>query len=137
MEYFKSGLKSVLGTPVVEDQPSGADIVCKSLYINVLLCKYINYGFTVTNFVVFLNYVQVERLVERVQHSTLLADRRDACRALRALSRKYRIEVGAKGMDVLCQVLQQDRADAEIASYALDTLKLIMNNEIYDEEGKI
>lgn len=27
MEYFKSGLKSVLGTPVVEEQPSGADIV--------------------------------------------------------------------------------------------------------------
>jgi len=75
--------------------------------------------------------------VERVQHSTLLADRRDACRALKALSRKYRIEVGAKGMDVLCQVLQQDRADAEIASYALETLKLIMNNENYDEEGNI
>jgi len=75
--------------------------------------------------------------VDRVQHSTLLADRRDACRALRALSRKYRIEVGAKGMDALCLVLQQDRADAEIASYALDTLRLIMHNEIYDEEGKI
>ncbi|XP_022175711.1 general vesicular transport factor p115 isoform X2 [Myzus persicae] len=102
MEYFKSGLKTVLGTPVVEDQPSGADIV--------------------------------ERLVDRVQHSTLLADRRDACRALRALSRKYRIEVGAKGMDALCLVLQQDRADAEIASYALDTLRLIMHNEIYEEE---
>lgn len=28
MEYFKSGLKSVLGTPVVDEQPSGADIVC-------------------------------------------------------------------------------------------------------------
>lgn len=78
---------------------------------------------------------QVERLVERVEHSTLLADRRDACRALKALSRKYRIEVGAKGMDILCQVLLQDRADAEIASYVLETLKLIMNNEIYEEEG--
>lgn len=39
-------------------------------------------------------------------------------------------------MDALCQVLQQDRADAEIASYVLDTLKLVMNNEIYEEEGK-
>ena len=75
--------------------------------------------------------------MDRVQHSTLLADRRDACRALKALSRKYRIEVGAKGMDALCQVLQQDRADDEIASYALDTLRLIMHNEIYEEEGKI
>lgn len=85
----------------------------------------------------FLSCPQVERLVERVHHSTLLADRRDACRALKAMSRKYRIEVGAKGMDALCQVLLHDRADAEIASYALDTLKIIMNNELYDEEGKL
>lgn len=102
MDYFKSGLKTVLGTPVVEDQPSGADIV--------------------------------ERLVERVQNSTLLTDRRDACRALKALTRKYRVEVGAKGMDALCLVLQQDRADAEIASYALGTLGLIMHDKLYEEE---
>lgn len=129
MEYFKSGLKSVLGTPAVDEQPSGADIVCTLQHLGI--------PFSVTLYIFFfLLCYQVERLVERVQHSTLLADRRDACRALKALSRKYRIEVGAKGMDALCQVLLQDRADAEIASYALDTLKLIMNHEIYDEEGK-
>lgn len=32
MEYFKSGLKSVLGAPAVDEQPSGADIVRNSLY---------------------------------------------------------------------------------------------------------
>lgn len=48
---------------------------------------------------------QVERLVDRVNNSTLLEDRRDACRALKAMSRKYRVEVGAQGMDTLKQVL--------------------------------
>ena len=35
----------------------------------------------------------VERLVERVAASTLLEDRRDACRAIKAMSRKFRLEV--------------------------------------------
>lgn len=46
----------------------------------------------------------MERLVDRVNNSTLLEDRRDACRALKAMSRKYRVEVGAQGMDTLKQV---------------------------------
>lgn len=78
---------------------------------------------------------QVERLVERVNSSTLLDDRRDACRALKALSRKYRIEVGAQGMSALIQVLQMDRADCEIISYALDTLCQIVTPEQFDEEA--
>ena len=32
----------------------------------------------------------IERLVDRVNPSTLLEDRRDACRALKAMSRKFR-----------------------------------------------
>ena len=48
--------------------------------------------------------MQVERLVDRVNNSTLVEDRRDACRALKALSRNYRIEVGAQGLDTLRQV---------------------------------
>ena len=32
----------------------------------------------------------IERLVDRVSTSTLLEDRRDACRALKAMSRKFR-----------------------------------------------
>lgn len=42
--------------------------------------------------------------MDRVNNSTLLEDRRDACRALKALSRNYRIEVGAQGLDSLIQV---------------------------------
>ncbi|XP_022219825.2 general vesicular transport factor p115 [Drosophila obscura] len=77
----------------------------------------------------------VEKLVDRVYSSTLLEDRRDACRALKALSRKYRIEVGAQGMPTLVQVLQNDGQDTEIISYALDTLCNIVTSEEFDEEA--
>lgn len=76
----------------------------------------------------------VERLVDRVKNSTLLEDRRDACRALKALSKQYRVEVGAQGMDALCQVLELDRADGETVSYALDILCNVMSVEVFDEE---
>ncbi|CAG2066060.1 unnamed protein product, partial [Timema podura] len=78
--------------------------------------------------------LQVERLVERVQFSTLLDDRRDACRALKALSRKYRIEVGAQGMGALRHVLETDHADSEIVGYSLDTLCNITAPETFEEE---
>lgn len=77
----------------------------------------------------------VEKLVDRVTSSTLLEDRRDACRALKALSRKFRIEVGAQGMPALIQVLQNDCQDSEIISYALDTLCNIMSSSEFDEEA--
>lgn len=80
--------------------------------------------------------IQVERLVDRLQSSTLLDDRRDACRALKALSRTYRVEVGAQGMDALRQVLEMDRTDCEIIGLALDTLCNITNPETFDEESK-
>lgn len=78
----------------------------------------------------------MERLVDRLQSSTLLDDRRDACRALKAFSRTYRVEVGAKGMDALRQVLEMDRTDCEIIGLALDTLCNITNPEVFDEEGR-
>lgn len=80
---------------------------------------------------------QVEKLVDRLQSSTLLDDRRDACRALKALSRTYRVEVGTQGMDALRQVLEMDRTDCEIIGLALDTLCNITNPEIFDEESKV
>ncbi|EFA08682.1 general vesicular transport factor p115 [Tribolium castaneum] len=104
MEYFRSGLKSVLGAPAPGTQPTGAETV--------------------------------ERLVSRVSTSTLLEDRRDACRALKALSRKYRLEVGAQGMDVLRQVLELDRSDCEIIGYCLDTLCNITSKEVFEEESE-
>ncbi|KAI5748932.1 hypothetical protein M8J76_003404 [Diaphorina citri] len=102
MEYFKSGLKSVLGTPPPGELPSGAETI--------------------------------ERLVERLESSTLLDDRRDACRALKAMSRKFRVEVGAQGMAGICHILEADRGDAEIVSYALDTLCNIIDPDKFQEE---
>ncbi|XP_023946414.1 general vesicular transport factor p115 isoform X2 [Bicyclus anynana] len=77
---------------------------------------------------------EVERLVERASNSTLLEDRRDACRALKALSRKYRLEVGAQGLDTLRQILELDRADNETINYALDTLNNIVSPSQFEEE---
>lgn len=77
----------------------------------------------------------MERLVDRIQSSSLLEDRRDACRALKALSRKYRIEVGAQGMNALCQILQTDSQDNEIICYALETLCNITAPQPFEEEG--
>lgn len=75
--------------------------------------------------------------MDRIQSSSLLEDRRDASRALKALSRKYRVEVGAQGMNALCQILQTDSADMEIISYALETLCNITSPHLFDEEGFI
>ncbi|KAJ7370087.1 Vesicle-mediated ER to Golgi transport protein [Desmophyllum pertusum] len=43
----------------------------------------------------------VERLCDRVASSTLLEDRRDAVRALKSLSKKFRLEVGTQSMDLI------------------------------------
>ncbi|CAG2105552.1 unnamed protein product [Medioppia subpectinata] len=74
----------------------------------------------------------VEKLVERVESSTLLEDRRDACRALKSLSKTYRLEVGAQAMDALTYVLQNDSSDTEIMSYAIDTLNYVISGPVDD-----
>ncbi|XP_025090466.1 general vesicular transport factor p115-like [Pomacea canaliculata] len=76
----------------------------------------------------------IERLCHRVQTSSLLEDRRDAVRALKALSKKFRLEVGTQAMDVLTKVLETDRSDVEITGYALDTLFNVMSNEPSEED---
>ncbi|CAG0920623.1 unnamed protein product [Notodromas monacha] len=105
MELFKSGLRSVLGAPTVENPPSGAETV--------------------------------EKLINRARSSTLLDDRRDACRALKALSRKFRMEVGAQGLDVLVGLLNTDRSDSEILGYVLDALCNVTSKESLEEEREI
>ncbi|MED6266548.1 Vesicle-mediated ER to Golgi transport protein, partial [Characodon lateralis] len=50
----------------------------------------------------------IQKLCDRVASSTLLEDRRDAVRALKALSKKYRMEVGMQSMDHLINILQTD-----------------------------
>ena len=80
--------------------------------------------------------MQIERLVDRLQSSTLIEDRRDACRALRSLSKKYRVEVGAQGMDSIIKVLAIDKSDVEIVAYALETLLNITSPELLEDEDE-
>ncbi|KFP03699.1 General vesicular transport factor p115, partial [Calypte anna] len=76
----------------------------------------------------------IQKLCHRVASSTLLDDRRDAVRALKALSKKYRLEVGVQAMEHLIHVLQTDRSDSEIIGYALDTLYNVISNDLEEEE---
>nr|XP_045017767.1 general vesicular transport factor p115 isoform X3 [Jaculus jaculus] len=75
----------------------------------------------------------IQKLCDRVASSTLLDDRRNAVRALKSLSKKYRLEVGIQAMEHLIHVLQTDRSDSEIIGYALDTLYNIISNDEEEE----
>uniref|UniRef100_A0A669E404 General vesicular transport factor p115 n=1 Tax=Oreochromis niloticus TaxID=8128 RepID=A0A669E404_ORENI len=77
----------------------------------------------------------IQKLCDRVASSTLLEDRRDAVRALKSLSKKYRMEVGTQAMDHLINILQTDRSDSEILGYALDTLYNVICNDEEEEQG--
>ncbi|XP_051560979.1 general vesicular transport factor p115 isoform X2 [Myxocyprinus asiaticus] len=79
----------------------------------------------------------IQKLCDRVASSTLLEDRRDAVRALKSLSKKYRMEVGTMAMDHLVRILQTDRSDTEILGYALDTLYNIVCNDEEEEQEEI
>ncbi|XP_053188499.1 general vesicular transport factor p115 [Scomber japonicus] len=78
----------------------------------------------------------IQKLCDRVASSTLLEDRRDAVRALKSLSKKYRMEVGTQAMDHLINILQTDRSDSEILGYALDTLYNIICNDEEEEQDE-
>uniref|UniRef100_A0A4W5QTS3 General vesicular transport factor p115 n=1 Tax=Hucho hucho TaxID=62062 RepID=A0A4W5QTS3_9TELE len=78
----------------------------------------------------------IHKLCDRVASSTLLEDRRDAVRALKSLSKKYRFEVGTQAMDHLVHILQTDRSDSEILGYALDTLYNIICNDEEEEQDE-
>ncbi|KAM7009065.1 general vesicular transport factor p115 isoform 4-T4 [Tautogolabrus adspersus] len=78
----------------------------------------------------------IQKLCDRVASSTLLEDRRDAVRALKSLSKKYRVEVGTQAMDHLINILQTDRSDSEILGYALDTLYNLISNDEEEEQDE-
>uniref|UniRef100_A0A3Q2TL30 General vesicular transport factor p115 n=1 Tax=Fundulus heteroclitus TaxID=8078 RepID=A0A3Q2TL30_FUNHE len=78
----------------------------------------------------------IQKLCDRVASSTLLEDRRGAVRALKSLSKKYRMEVGTQAMDHLINILQTDRSDSEILGYALDTLYNVISNDEEEEQDE-
>lgn len=74
----------------------------------------------------------IETMTDSLRDSTLLADRRDACRGLRSLSKDYRVEVGAQAMDALLQAIQNDKHDPEIVNYCLESLNYIISGALAD-----
>lgn len=76
----------------------------------------------------------VTRLCDRVASSTLLEDRRDAVRALKSLSRKFRYQVGSQGLQHVLNIIEVDVNDAEIIAYSLDTLFNLVTLDMEDEE---
>ena len=66
----------------------------------------------------------IERLVERANSSTLLEDRRDACRALKAMSKKFRKDVGALGLSSL--------VPRDCSMLALNDVQLVLTVKVND-----
>ncbi|KAJ8383038.1 hypothetical protein SKAU_G00038160 [Synaphobranchus kaupii] len=79
----------------------------------------------------------IQKLCDRAASSTLLEDRRDAVRALKSLSKKYRLEVGTQAMGHLIHILQTDSSDSEIIGYALDTLYNVISNDEEEEQDEL
>ncbi|XP_063074391.1 general vesicular transport factor p115 isoform X2 [Engraulis encrasicolus] len=78
----------------------------------------------------------IQKLCDRVASATLLEDRRDAVRALKSLSKKYRLEVGSQALEHLIRILQTDSADSEILGYALDTIYNIICSDEEEEQDE-
>lgn len=74
----------------------------------------------------------IETLTERLLTSTLLDDRRDACRAIKSLAKDYRVEIGAQAMEALLNTMKNDKYDTEIVIYCLDSLNYVISGQLCD-----
>ena len=68
----------------------------------------------------------------RVTSATLIEDRRDAVRGIKALAKKYKAEVGSQCLTTMVDVIRNDKMDSEIISYALETLWNVLEVERSD-----
>merc|ERR1719354_1027328 len=50
------------------------------------------------------------------------------------MSKKFRLEVGAQGLNSMIHVLKTDQTDSEIISYVLETLANIFCPDEFEEE---
>lgn len=67
-------------------------------------------------------YETITKLCDRLQHSTLIEDRRTAVLGLKGFAREYRETIAAGALRGLISVLQQDSQDLETCRAALETL---------------
>ncbi|VDL63628.1 unnamed protein product [Hymenolepis diminuta] len=79
----------------------------------------------------------IETLVERLQTATRVEDRRDSMRAIKALSKRYRLEVGTQAMPACIEALSRDSEDTDTVSYALDALCNMMNDSRNDVDPQV
>ncbi|CAH8512359.1 unnamed protein product [Dicrocoelium dendriticum] len=76
----------------------------------------------------------VDKLVDRFQSAIRTEDRRDSLRTLKALSKKYRLEVGTKAMPLFIESLRNDREDTDSVCYSLESLYSVMNDDDDNEQ---
>ncbi|KAF9928458.1 hypothetical protein FBU30_002360 [Linnemannia zychae] len=78
----------------------------------------------------------IDRLCDRIEHATLLEDRRASVLALKSCSRDHRRDIGSRGAKVLCKVLHQDSADLDIGKAVLETLTVLCQPESDHDDAK-
>ncbi|KAF9377653.1 hypothetical protein CPC16_011732 [Podila verticillata] len=78
----------------------------------------------------------IDRLCDRIEHATLLEDRRTSVLALKACSRDHKRDIGTRGVKVLCKVLQQDYMDVDICKAVLEILTILCQADPNQEESQ-
>ncbi|KAG0039362.1 hypothetical protein BGZ82_008584 [Podila clonocystis] len=78
----------------------------------------------------------IDRLCDRIEHATLLEDRRASVLALKACSRDHKRDIGARGVKVLCKVLQQDYMDVDICKAVLEILTILCQADPNQEDSQ-
>ncbi|KAF9389464.1 hypothetical protein CPB97_011308 [Podila verticillata] len=78
----------------------------------------------------------IDRLCDRIEHATLLEDRRTSVLALKACSRDHKRDIGTRGVKVLCKVLQQDYVDVDICKAVLEILTILCQADPNQEESQ-
>ncbi|KAL7752627.1 Vesicle-mediated ER to Golgi transport protein [Sorochytrium milnesiophthora] len=76
----------------------------------------------------------IDKLCDRVRHSTLPEDRRASVQALKGLARDWKAartihtrDVGKSGLTALANALETDRHDTEMIQLLLETLKILLS----------
>jgi len=76
----------------------------------------------------------IKKLCNRLDHSTLLEDRRAAILGLKNFSRDYRQVVAKEGLDGLLQVLKNDREDVDVLKAVLETFVVFFSPKDLHQE---
>ncbi|KAF9165528.1 hypothetical protein DFQ26_009845, partial [Actinomortierella ambigua] len=71
----------------------------------------------------------IDRICNRIEHGTLLEDRRAGVMALKGLAREYKRDIGPRGITVLFNVLHQDSMDTEVCKAILETLNILCQTD--------